>query len=426
MNQTEEKELKVSRMAEALVGSEIIKLAGEVKARIAQGEPVKNMTIGDFNPSIFPIPAELLQEIIKAYEEGHTNYPAANGIPELRKSVSSYLKKFGNLDYSEDQILIAGGARPLIYAAYQTLIDPEDTVVFPVPSWNNNHYTHLSHGKSVFVPTTSENKFMPSRADLEPHVKSATLIAVCSPLNPTGTCFTKDGLKGICEMVLEENARRGADDKPLYLLYDQIYWMLTHGETQHFDPVSLYPEMARYTIYIDGISKAFAATGVRVGWAFGPDKIIQKMKSILGHVGAWSPKAEQKATSEYLENHGAIESYNKDICDKIEARLVGFHKGIQELKSEGIAIDSIEPEAAMYLTVQVDVVGRRTADGQILDSTEAVANYLIQEAYLAIVPFYAFGATRDSNWFRLSVGTAQMEDIPVVIANLRTALNKLL
>ncbi len=425
METTSQKELKVSQMAEKLVGSEIIKLAGEVKQLIANGQDIKNLTIGDFNPQIFPIPAELKSNIIQAYQDDHTNYPAANGIAELRTAVSKYLKHYGDLDYSADQVLIAGGARPLIYAVYQTLIDPEDTVIFPVPSWNNNHYTHLSHGKAVFVETHAGNKFMPEASEIQPYIKDATLVAVCSPLNPTGTTFSKQQLSDLCDLILEENARRGADEKPVYLLYDQIYWMLTHGETVHHDPVSLRPEMKAYTIYIDGISKAFAATGVRVGWAFGPDKIINKMRAILGHVGAWSPKAEQVASSHYINDFGSVDTYMTDIKSKISDRLNGFHAGFQELKAKNLPVDSIAPEAAMYLTIQIDLVGKTREDGTQIANTQEATAYILNEAQLAIVPFYAFGASRDSSWFRLSVGTAKMEDIKVIIDRLEKALIKL-
>ena len=272
---------RVSEMAENLVGSEIIKLAGEVKEKIKQGEKIYNLTIGDFNPDLFPIPNELKNEIISAYQNNETNYPAANGIQELRESVSRYLHTREGLEYDADQILISGGARPLIYATYQTILDPEDTVLFPVPSWNNNHYCHLTGAKQIMIEATAENNFMPTAADLKPYISQANLIALCSPLNPTGTVFTETGLAEICDLVLEENKKRGDTKKPVYLMFDQIYWSLTHGETRHYDPVSINPDMKNYTIYIDGISKSFAATGVRVGWAFGPEKLIMKMKSIL-------------------------------------------------------------------------------------------------------------------------------------------------
>lgn len=416
---------KVSEMAENLIGSEIIKLAGEVKAKMDKGEKIHNLTIGDFNPKIFPIPTELKNEIIKAYQNEETNYPPANGIQELREAVSRFLHTREGLEYNANQILISGGARPLIYAVYQTLLDPQDKVLFPVPSWNNNHYTHLSRGQQIFVETTPENKFMPTAAELKPFISDASLLAVCSPLNPTGTTFTEQGLKEICEMVLEENRKRGASRKPLYLLYDQIYWTLTFGDTQHVDPVTLCPDMKNYTIYIDGISKSFAATGVRVGWAFGPQKIIDKMKSILSHVGAWSPKAEQVATAKYLKNDKAIDTYLTSFKDEVNQRLVAFYNGVIDLKNQGFNVDAIAPEAAIYLTVNFNLVGKTTADGKLLASTADVTAYLLDEAKIAIVPFNAFGSSKDSTWYRLSVGTAVLSEIDGLFVQLKAALSKL-
>lgn len=418
-------ELKVSKMAENLVGSEIIKLAGEIKTKIAQGENIYNFTIGDFDPEIFPIPNNLKSEIIAAYQNNETNYPASNGMVELRDSISQYLLSNLNLSYSADDILISGGARPLIYAVYQALIDPQDTVLFPVPSWNNNHYTHLSGGQQVFIETTADENFMPTAEDFLPHIETATLIALCSPLNPTGTVFSKSQLSSICEMVLAENARRSADEKPLYIIYDQIYWQLTFGDTEHFNPVSLYPEMANYTIFIDGISKAYAATGVRVGWAFGPSKIISKMKSILGHVGAWAPKAEQIATANFLDHKTASADYIKWIKTEVFKRLDGFYQGFQTLKSEGYPVDAIAPQAAIYLTIKFDLKGKKTNSGVVLNSTKDVTAFLLNEAKLAVVPFYAFGANTESPWYRLSVGTASESDVNEVIEKLRIALSSI-
>jgi aspartate aminotransferase len=418
-------EFRVSQMAENLIGSEIIKLAGEIRELIAKGEKVYNFTIGDFDPNIFPIPTELKEEIIQAYNKGETNYPAADGIIDLRKSVSSLIKNWQGLEYGENEILIAGGARPIIYAIYQALVDPGDTVVFPVPSWNNNHYTHLSHAKPIFVETLPENNFMPTADEMRDHLKGATLLALCSPLNPTGTVFSKAQLESICDLVIEENQRRSSDEKPLYVMYDQIYWALTYGDIQHFDPVNLRPELRPYTIFVDGISKSFAATGVRVGWAFGPKRIIEKMKSILGHVGAWAPKAEQVATAKFLNNNNAVSEYLIKFKTEVEKRLQGFYEGICTLKKEGFAVYAIAPMAAIYLTLKFDLKGKSTPAGDILETTEQVTQYLLKEAGLAIVPFSAFGASKTSVWYRLSVGTATMPDVENSIQSLREALSKL-
>ena len=419
-------DLKVSKLAQNIIGSEIIKLAAEVNEKIKQGEKVYNFTIGDFNPKLFPIPAELKSAIIAAYEDDQTNYPAADGMLELRQSVAKLLKERGDLDYKTDEIVIAGGARPVIYAIFKALVDEGDTVVFPVPSWNNNHYTYLNNAKPVLIETTPENKFMPTAADLKPYIGVANLIALCSPLNPTGTTFRKKDLEEICDMILAENDKRLAENKkPLYLMYDQIYWELTFGETKHYNPVSLRPAMKNYTVFVDGISKSLSATGVRVGWSMGPKKIIEKMKSILTHVGAWAPKAEQMATAVYLNDLKNYEGFLNNIKTKINDRLVGIYKGFQSLKAEGFKVDAIAPEAAIYLTVQFALHGQTKADGTVLKTTQDVTKYILDEAKVALVPFYAFGASDDSNWYRLSVGTCKVEEIEAVIESLRSALKKL-
>lgn len=425
MTTTTPRKLIVSEVAETLISSEIIKIANEVNEKIKKGEKIYNLTIGDFNSNIFPIPDGLKAEIIKAYEDNQTNYPAANGLAELRKAVSKYIKRRGGLNYNENQILISGGARPIIYATFTALLDKGDTVIYPVPSWNNNHYTHLSSCKKVEIEATAENKFMPLAKDLIPHLPEATLIALCSPLNPTGTMFSKEGLEEICDLILEENAKREEGRKPLYLMYDQIYWGLTISGNQHHDPVSLRPEMSNYTIYIDGISKAFASTGVRVGWTFGPQKIIDKMRTLLTHIGAWAPKAEQVATAVFLERENEVDDYLAWINKNVSDRLAGFYNGFQQLKSEGFAVDAIAPQGAMYLTVQFALHGYKTENGKELVTTQDITHYLLEEAKTALVPFYAFGTSTESSWYRLSIGTVKIEEIETIIAQLKVALSKL-
>ncbi|WP_235942065.1 pyridoxal phosphate-dependent aminotransferase [Pontibacter fetidus] len=418
--------MTVSKMAQNLIGSEIIKVAGEVNSMIARGEQICNLTIGDFDPSIYPIPEELKEGITKAYNEGHTNYPPANGVAVLRKAVTEFTEDKLGLKYPENDILVAGGSRPLIYATYLALVDPGDKVVFPTPSWNNNHYCHLSGAVPVMVETRAENNFMPTAADVAPHLKGATMLALCSPLNPTGTMFSKKDLQEICDLVIEENKSRKEGEKPLYILYDQIYWMLTFGtEHQHFDPVNLRPELREYVIYIDGISKSFAATGVRVGYAYGPAIVMDKMKAILGHVGAWAPKAEQIATAEYLKQPDKVNIFMEGLKHRIQDSLDVLYKGFKDLKADGFAVDAIEPMGAIYLSVKMDLAGKTTPAGDLLQTSKDITFYILSEAKLAVVPFSAFGSAPDLNWFRLSVGGASLEEIKNSLNRLRTALEKL-
>lgn len=415
----------VSYMAEHLIGSEIIKLANEIAERIRQGEKIYNLTIGDFDPAVFPIPGALLQEIIKAYQEGHTNYPVANGVAELRKAVSSWIHEHQQLEYKADEILISGGARPLIYAVYTTLLDEGDKVIYPVPSWNNNHYCHLVKAKGIQVEATPETGFMPNAELIRPHISDATMLALCSPQNPTGTVFSRQQLEEICDLVLEENRRRKPDEKPLYLMYDQIYSALCFTQEGHVDPVTLRPELRPYTIYIDGLSKSFAATGIRVGWAFGPNYIIDRMKSILSHIGAWAPKAEQLATARFLQQKEEVKNYLEEFSEEIIYRLKAFYEGFNAMSNKGLPVRCIEPAAAIYLTVQFDLKGKTTSAGKKIETTADITAYLLGHASLAIVPFGAFGASSDSNWYRISIGTCHKDQISTILENIEKALSAL-
>ncbi|MEO6220683.1 MAG: aminotransferase class I/II-fold pyridoxal phosphate-dependent enzyme [Ginsengibacter sp.] len=400
-------------------------MGADIKEKIKQGEKIYNFTIGDFDSAIFPIPQTLQEEIIEAYKNKFTTYPPAEGILTLRESVSSFIKNREDLNYNVNEILVAAGGRPLIYTLYRALVNKGDTVIYSVPSWNNNHYAHFVEGHHQVIETTAQNNFMPLAADIKPHIKGAVLIALCSPLNPTGTIFKKEDLEEICDLVLEENKQREEGEKKLYVLYDQIYWTLTFGTSVHYNPVSLRPAMKDYTIFIDGISKAFAATGVRVGWALGPQHVLSKMKAINSHIGAWSPMAEQHATAKYLLYTQEIDKYFLHYKNEIEERLCKIYDGFIRLKSQGFRVDAITPQAAIYLTIQLNLTGKKTKDGMLLDKQKDVTDYILNEARLAVVPFYAFGASDDSDWYRLSVGTCKKEEIDGMFDKLKEALEKL-
>ncbi len=416
--------MKISKLATNLIGSEIVKIGNEVNDLKAKGEQIANLTIGDLNSNIYPIPDILKEEIKNSYQNNLTNYPPANGLLSLRKSVSKDLKKRWNLDYSPDDILITAGSRPLIYAVFKTIVDDGDKVIYPIPSWNNNHYAYMSSANSVEVLTKQENNFLPTAEDLKPHLHDAVLLCLCSPLNPTGTMFTKQQLSDICEAVLEENNKRNPDEKPIYLMYDQIYSNLTFG-AKHYDPVSIFPEMKDYTIYIDGISKCLAATGVRVGWGFGPGLIIDKMKALLTHVGAWAPKPEQEATAKFFDNKNNVDFFVDNFRNKLQQSLDVLHNGIQNLKNKGLLIESIKPMGALYLTIKLDYIGKIKPDGNKIENSSDLVFYLIKEG-IALVPFSAFGDEKFSPWFRASVGGLSVEEIKECLPKLETALGKLL
>jgi aspartate aminotransferase len=417
---------RVSTMASGLVGSVILRIAGEIRTLVAAGRPVCDLTVGDFNPRYFPIPAQLLAGVHAALERGETNYPPSSGLARLREAVVRFYERELGLRYPAESVLIAGGARPLINCIFQTVCDPGDRVVYTVPSWNNDHYVHMVGAVGVPVECRPERRFLPSREDLAGLLPGARLLCLNSPLNPTGTAFEPAALRGICEAVLEENeGRERRGERPLFVMYDHIYWRLRYGGTPHVTPPELFPEMARYTVFVDGISKAFAATGLRVGWGVGPVDVISRMSAILGHMGAWAPRAEQRATEALLDDAEAIRRFEETFHRELQERLDLLHRGFQDLAAAGLPVESIPPMGAIYLTVRIHPFGRRTPEGTELRTNSEIRRYILETAGIGIIPFQAFGSTRDDGWFRLSVSATSPAEILAALPRLEEALRRL-
>lgn len=425
MHKDEQKKETLSQLAETLIGNQIVKMNGEIRGMIERGERVFNFTVGDFDTSVFSIPEELENEIRNAYQNKQTNYPLGEGDAGLRQAIHQFIKDREGISFGLDEILVASGGRPLIYALFRTIVDRGDKIIYPVPSWNNNHYAHFVDAEHCTIEVTAETNFHPTAAQLEPHVKGASLIALSSPLNPTGTVIGKNQLKEIAELIVRENKRRGDGEKKLYMMYDQIYWMLSYDGIEHYNPVSVCPEVRPYVIFVDGISKCFAATGVRVGWSLAPAHVINKMKAILSHVGAWAPTPEQKATAKFMLQTEAVDRFMDRFRASIWQRLKAIADGFKALQAKGFKVDVLSPQAAIYLSVQFDLKGSTNKEGVVLDTQEKVTDHILRKAGLAIVPFPIFGSSADSSWYRLSVGNSKLEDIPEMLDRLEAALNEL-
>lgn len=420
---TDEAARGLSAMAAGLVGSEILKIAAQVRALIASGKDVCNLTVGDFSPKQFPIPKLLADETRIALEKGETNYPPSDGMPELRKSIQRVYKQKLGLAYPIESILVASGARPCIYATYRALLDPGETVVYPVPSWNNNHYVHMQGVEAVEVPVGPEANFLPTADLLQKAVRKARLIIVNTPLNPTGTVMAAEEVAAIGRLLVTENERRRREGgRPLYLMYDQVYRDLTFRGFHHETPVRLVPECAPYVIFVDAISKAFCATGLRVGWVVGPAPVVARMRDIIGHVGAWAPRAEQVASSKLLDNDAAVDEFRTHMLHEVSVRLEAAFTGIEGLRARGFPVSAIEPQGAIYLTTRFDLVGRSKPGGGTFKTNEEIRDYLLTAAGFAVVPFQAFGVKGETGWFRLSVGAVSVAEIRAAFGRLEQAL----
>jgi aspartate aminotransferase len=183
------------------------------------------------------------------------------------------------------------------------------------------------------------------------------------------------------------------------------------------------PEVAPYTVMLDAISKSLAATGLRVGWSVASPAVTQRMSDLLGHVGAWAPKAEQIATAEFIDDADAFHAFRIEMHQKLRARLERLHRGFMALKSRGLPVDAVEPEGTLYLSANVNLFGR-SLDGTRMENNEDIRKALLGGAGIAVVPFQAFGLAKENGWFRLSVGAASLDAIEQGIERLGAMLER--
>ncbi len=400
----------LSRLAQGLIGSEVLRIAAEIRAIQATGKPICNLTVGDFDPAEFPLPPALLHGVERALAAGHTNYPPSNGVLELRQAVARFCRRELGLEYPVESVLIAGGARPIIYATYRAIVDPGEKAVYPVPSWNNNHYSYLAQAQGVPIEVTREHKFHPTPEQIARVLPEARLLALCTPSNPTGTTMEPEVLRAICLLVVEENARRATrGERPVFLMFDQVYWALAF-DGGPITPNALVPEVTPYVILVDAISKSLAATGLRVGWALAAPAVTARMSDLLGHVGAWAPKAEQVATAQFLDDAAAFREFRAEMQRRLRVRLDALHRSFTRMRERELPVEAVEPEGTLYLSARVALLGKR-ALGRDIQSDDDLRRLLLEEAGLAVVPFQAFGLKREDGWFRLSVGAASLTAI---------------
>jgi len=406
-------------LARGLIGSEVLRIAAEVRALAAGGQSVCNLTVGDFDPREFAPPEALLAGIQRALAAGHTNYPPSNGVLELRQAVTRFIAREFGLDYPVESTLVAGGARPLIYATYRALVAPGEAVAYPVPSWNNNHYCYLTGARGIPIEVTREANFHPTPAQVRALLPEIRLLALNTPLNPTGTAMNPEVLAEIAREIVDENARRRArGERPVFLMYDQVYWSLEFDRDRPVTPPGLVPEVAPYTVMLDAISKSLASTGLRVGWSVAAPAVSQAMSDLLGHVGAWAPKAEQVATAAFLDDAEAFHAFRREMQRRLRERLELLDGELNAMRESGLPVETVAPEGTLYLSARFDLFGREAGGREIL-TNEDIRRWLLEG-----VPFQAFGLERENGWMRLSVGAVSTEAIREGMARLRKLIER--
>ena len=407
---------RLSEMANGMERSRILSIAASVRAMIAQGKDVAPFTVGDFSPEQFEVPTELMTGIIEAISENETNYPPAAGLPELRESLASWMNHAYGLDVGSDGIIVGSGARPVLYASFRLFLEPGDGLAHGVPAWNNHYYVHLNDSIDIPIPGTPESRFLPTASAIKDRIQEMRVLILNSPLNPTGTCFSRDELKDICDVIVEENQQRKmSGKKPLILVYDQVYSTMTAENIEHVHPVQVCPEIFDYTITLDAISKSLTGTGLRLGWMALPPALAPPVVALIGHMGAWPARPIQKAAAQLYSKPDVLEQYFLQLDEKISNRMTVLQNRLGQLSHYGVSY--VQPEGGIYLTTRFDLF---SALG--VKTNEEIRQWLLESAGVAIVPFQAFGLEEDTGWFRISVGAVSVEDISAAMDRLEAAL----
>ncbi len=404
---------RLSQMANSMERSRILAIAAEVRTMIADGKQVTPYTIGDFSPEHFEVPPRFIELMHEALDDGQTNYPPAAGLPELRCALADWMKHRFGLDVGAEGIIVGSGARPVLYAAFRLFLEAGDGLAHGVPAWNNHYYVHLNDAVDISLVGTVESRFLPTAAQLKERIAETRVLVLNSPLNPTGTCFTKEELGAICDVILEENARR--DGKPVMLIYDQVYSTMTAPGIEHVHPVQVRPEMFEYTVTLDAVSKSLTGTGLRLGWMALPPSLAAPVIALIGHMGAWPARPIQKAAAGIYSDFDLLENYFDELDEKIAARMEILKTKLSKMHP---MIEIVQPQGGIYLTVRFNLFEKIGAT-----SNEEIRQWLLNEAGVAVVPFQAFGLEDESGWFRISIGAVGLEDVVASMDRLEAALN---
>lgn len=396
--------MKLAQRVGRVSPSPTLRITAEAKAMAARGVDVIDFAAGE--PDLdTPLPVK--EAGIAAIRNGFTKYTAAGGTDELKQAVINKLRRDQGLSYDKSQILISSGAKHSLYNLAQAFIEAGDEVIIPAPYWvSYPDQVLLNDGTPVLVPTEEATGFQLTSALLERHVTPRTkAVIVNSPGNPTGAAYDRKTLEGIAEVAL----RHG-----LLIISDEIYEKLLYDGLAHVSIASLGPEVQARTVVVNGVSKAYAMTGWRIGYAAGPKDLIAAMTTVQSQSTSNPTSISQKAAVAALNEGDAF----------IKGMVVEFDQRRRYMVERLNTIPGVQcamPKGAFYAFPHVGrLIGRRSPDG-LLASTTALAGYLLKEARTALVPGEAFGAPEH---LRFSYATG-MQNIVAGLDRIDEAIRRL-
>ena len=358
--------MKMSKRILEIQPSATLSISAKAKTMKAEGKPIISFSLGepDFNS-----PECASKAAIDAINRGESHYTLNSGIVELRKEVCNYYQRRFGLEYAPDEVLVAPGAKPLLYEALQMLVDPGDEVLLFSPAWVSYvEQVHLAGGKDVIVDTLKTD-LIPTKEAIEAVLSDKTVgMIINSPSNPSGAIYNEETLKMIADVARE---------KDLWIIFDEIYERLVYAPAKHVNILNVAPDLRDKVIIINGASKAYAMTGWRIGYALAPKPLIAKMNTLQTHLTSNASSIAQWAA------WGAVKDADPDVemmrkaFEERRGVILGLVRDMPYVKVR-------DPEGAFYIFIDV-------RESPIPDDIK-FCEKLLEEKFVAAVPGAAFFA----------------------------------
>jgi aspartate aminotransferase len=394
---------QVSQRIAALSESSTIAMNQKSKELQAKGIDVINLTVGE--PDFFT-PDHIKEAAKKAIDDNFSFYSAVVGYPELLEAICKKLKRENNLDYSPNQIIVSNGAKHSIANAMLALINKGDEVIVPAPYWvSYAELVKLAEGTNVIIDTTVEQDFKISPAQLEKAITPKTkALVLCSPSNPTGSVYTRSELKGLVEVLVKH--------PNIFIFSDEIYEHINY--IGGHESLAQFSEIKDRVVLINGVSKAYAMTGYRIGYMAAPVWLTKACNKLQGQMTTNASTIAQRASITALNS-------DKSVTEKFRVAFERRRNLVYEsiMKIKGIKCN--KPAGAFYVFPDISSYFGKSADGVTINNSDDMSFYLLDKAFIATVPGSGFGYDK---CVRISFATSE-EKLKEALKRLQTALEKL-
>jgi aspartate aminotransferase len=394
----------ISKKIKNINPSATVELTSKIAELKRKGVDILTFNVGEPD---FATPENIKVKAKEGLDLGLTKYTPAPGTIELREEISKKLSRDNNVNYNYDEIIVSNGAKHSLINTLMTLCNEGDEVVIPSPFWVSYiEMVKLAGGVPVIVEMDEKDNFDLNIEKIKDSISDKTkCIMINTPNNPTGAVYSKEKLKEIGRLAV---------DKDIYIIADDIYEKLIYDGEKHISIASLSEEIKNHTVLINGVSKAYAMTGWRIGYAAGPREIIKAMTTLQGHMTSGANTNAQYAAVEALKNSEESVKVMVDEFDKRRKYLVERLKNIKDVSCN-------VPKGAFYAMPNVSKLFGKSYDGRKINNSEDLADYLLDEAKIAVVPGIAFGI---ENNIRIAYSNS-IENIEKGMDRMKEAVEKL-